>query len=171
MGPDRARRGPECETVKLSELLQLVTQYRAGLDAELALLHRLEALAARQREATQKGDLEALALVTDERDRLMAGIVTIEHEMKPLRLRLLERRDDLEGSREFTELAVMHKNAATLVSTIVASDQESLAALKEAELARRFAARALEQGESTLAAYRRVVAPHLKGSTLVNRKG
>ena len=51
------------------------------------------------------------------------------------------------------------------------SDQESLEALKEAERARRFVARALEQGESTLAAYRRVVSPTLTGATLVNRKG
>lgn len=154
-----------------SDLLPLVTQYRAGLEAELALLHRLEAVAVRQRQASQHGDLEALALVIDERDRLMASIVTIEHEMKPIRLRLLERRGDLQGSNEYQELAALHKHAATLVSTIVASDQDSLEALKEAELARRFAARALEQGESTLAAYRRVVAPHLAGATIVDRKG
>lgn len=158
------------QTVTL-DLVALVAQYRAGLEAELALLHRLEGLAGRQRDASHHGDLEALALVTDERDLLMASIVTIEHEMKPIRLTLLERRTDLQGSAEYQELAALHKDAAALVSTIVASDHESLSALKEAELARRFAARALEQGETTLAAYRRVVAPPLAGATIVNRKG
>ena len=154
-----------------SDLLPLVAQYRAGLEAELALLNRLDTLAERQRDASHRADLEALALVSDERDSLMASIVTIEHELKPVRVTLLERRADLEGSLEYKELASLHKDAAELVSTIVASDQDSLLALKEAEQARRFAARALEKGESTLAGYRRVVAPPLAGRTLVNRKG
>jgi hypothetical protein len=154
-----------------SDLLALIEQYRAGLEAELALLHRLERVAVRQRDASHSGDLEQLRVVTDERDQLMASIVTIEHQMKPIRLTLLERRDDLSESDEYRELAALHKNAAAMVSTIVASDQQSLSALKEAELARRFAARAIEQGETTLAAYRRIVAPPLAGATIVNRKG
>jgi hypothetical protein len=154
-----------------SDLLALIEQYRAGLEAELALLHRLERVAVRQRDASHAGDLEQLRVVTDERDQLMASIVTIEHQMKPIRLTLLERRDDLTASEEYQELAALHKNAAAMVSTIVASDQQSLGALKEAELARRFAARSIEQGETTLAAYRRVVAPPLAGATIVNRKG
>ena len=154
-----------------SDLHPVIAQYRAGLEAEMALLKALEAIAVRQRDASLGADLEVLAGVSDERDRLMASIVTIEHEMKPIRLTLLERRRDLEGSGEFQELAALHRDAAALVSTIVASDHDSLVALKEAELARRFAAQSLEKGESTLAAYRRVVAPHLAGARLVNRKG
>jgi hypothetical protein len=50
-------------------------------------------------------------------------------------------------------------------------DRESLESLKRPRLARSFAARTLEQGETTLAAYRRVVAPHVSGAALVNRKG
>jgi hypothetical protein len=167
VGADRVDRA---ETVT-SDLLALVEQYRAGLEAELALLNRLERVAERQRDASREGDLETLKLVTDERDQLMASIVTIEHQMKPIRLTLLERRAELTDSDEYQELSALHKSAASLVSTIVASDQASLLALKEAELARRFAARSLEQGETTLAAYRRVVAPPLAGATIVNRKG
>lgn len=152
-------------------LVALIAQYRAGLEAELALLHRLEGLAERQHEASQSGDLAGLATVTDERDRLMASLVTIEHEMKPIRLMLLERWREVEDSPEYRELATLHRVASALVATIVASDQDSLEALKEAELARRFAARALEQGETTLAAYRRVVAPPLAGASIMNRKG
>lgn len=152
-------------------LAPLVAQYRAGLQAEMALLRRLTDLAARQRDVSRRGDLTALAVVTDERDRVMAGIVKIEHELKPLRRRLLERRHDLLHTVEGHELAGLHDDASTLVSTIATSDQDSFSALKEAERARRAAAQAIEQGESTLAAYRRVIAPHLRGATLLNRRG
>jgi hypothetical protein len=153
------------------DLLQLIGQYRAGLEAEMVLLHRLEALAERQRHASEQTDLEALALVSDDRDRLMASLVRIEHELKPVRLMLLEGRTAIDKTPEFQDLIVLHREAADLVSTIVGHDRDSLSALHEAELARRFAARTIEQGENTLAAYRRVVAPVLAGATLVNRKG
>lgn len=153
------------------ELPQFVAQYRAGLEAEMTLLHRLEWLAARQRETSQHGDLEALAAVSDQRDRVMAGLVTIEHELKPIRMALLEFRKSLDDVAEFRDVATLHREAAALVERIVTKDRESLDALKEAELARRFAAQSLGQGESTLAAYRRVVAPPLAGANLVNKKG
>ena len=153
------------------DLPQFVAQYRAGLEAEMTLLHRLEWLAARQRETSQQGDLEALAAVSDQRDRVMAGLVTIEHELKPIRMALLEFRKSLDDVAEFRDVATLHREAAALVERIVTKDRESLDALKEAELARRFAAQSLGQGESTLAAYRRVVAPPLAGANLVNKKG
>ena len=157
--------------MKPQDLPQYVAQYRAGLEAEMTLLHRLEWLATRQRETSEAGDLEALAVVSDQRDRVMAGLVTIEHELKPIRMALLEYRQSLTDIDEFQDVAAMHREAADLVERIVTSDRESLDALKEAELARRFAAQSLGQGESTLAAYRRVVAPPLGGPNLVNRKG
>ena len=55
------------------------------------------------------------------------------------------------------------------IATVV--DRDSVEALKEAEQARRVAAQSIEQGESTLAAYRRVVSPGLTPATLVNRRG
>lgn len=153
------------------DLPQLVAHYRAGLEAEMTLLHRLDALAARQRETSEQGDLEALALVSDQRDRVMAGLVRIEHELKPVRLILLEHRPALDALSEFRDVAELHRTAAGLIERIVSEDRNSLQALKEAEQARRFAAQSIEQGESTLAAYRRVVAPPLGGAALVNRKG
>jgi hypothetical protein len=157
--------------MNVHELPQFVAQYRAGLEAEMTLLHRLEWLAARQRETSQQGDLEALAVVSDQRDRVMAGLVTIEHELKPIRMALLEFRKSLDEVAEFRDVAVLHREAAELVERIVTKDRESLDALKEAELARRFASQSLGQGENTLAAYRRVVAPPLAGANLVNKKG
>jgi hypothetical protein len=154
-----------------TDLPPIIAQYRAGLDAEMALLHRLEALSQRQREVTTSRDVAALEQVTDQRGRVMANLVAIEHELRPIRLILLEHREALRGNAEFEQVSALHKEAAALVTAIVSSDRESLGALKEAELARRFATRAVEQGESTLAAYRRVVLPPLAGATLVNRKG
>ena|SRR5687767_2318597 len=55
------------------------------------------------------------------------------------------------------------------IATVV--DRDSVEALKEAEQARRVAAQSIQQGESTLAAYRRVVSPGLTPATLVNRRG
>ena len=153
------------------DLPPLVAQYRAGLEAEMRLLHRLEWLSAQQREKTEAGDLEALSLVSDQRDRVMAGLVTIEHELRPIRTMLLEYRREMDAVSGFQDVATLHKEAAALVERIVATDRTSMEALKQAELARRFAAQSIEQGESTLAAYRRVVAPRLPGATLVNRKG
>jgi hypothetical protein len=153
------------------DLPPLVAQYRAGLEAEMTLLHRLDWLAARQRDTSEKGDLEGFANFSDQRDRVMAGLVTIEHELKPIRMALLEYRKALDDVHEFQDVAALHREAAAMVERIVTQDRNSLEALKEAELARRFAAQSLGQGESTLAGYRRVVAPPLGGPNLVNRKG
>ena len=152
-------------------LAALVVQYHAGLDAELSLLDRLEDIATRQREASEVRDIPALMAATDDRDRAMSALVTIEYELKPIRLSLLARREELQQLPEFDIVAALHHHAAERVATIVAGDHKALVALKEAELARRFAAKTLEQGDNTLAAYRRVVAPAPSHASLFNRRG
>ena len=153
------------------EFAALVAEYRAGLDVELVLLHRIEALASQQREASRAGDLTLLATVSDQRDRVMASLVTLENQLKPMRLRLAEKYKALSDDPRFQDLVARHKDAAARVTSILSWDHDSLDALKEAEKARSFAARTLEQGDNTLAAYRRVVSPPVAGATLVNRKG
>ena len=157
--------------MKLADLGVLVEEYRAGLEAEMALLHRLEALAVRLRKASEAGDYATLREVSDEREGVMASLVTVEHGLRPIRLSLADARDVLADVVEFQEVTELHHTAARLVSAILSSDQRSMRSLKEAEVARRFAARTIEQGENTLAAYRRVVAPPLTNATLVNRRG
>jgi len=157
--------------VTLSELGPLVTQYRAGLEAEMSLLRRLDVLSVEQRELTRAGKLQDLLPITEERDRLMAGLVQIEHGLKPIRLQLADARGQLAGLLEFQNVAALHREAADLAGAILNADRHSVEALKEAEFARRTAAQALEQGESTLAAYRRVVTPPLTAPTLVNKRG
>lgn len=153
------------------DLRALVSQYRAGLEAEMALLHQLETLAARQRELSQSHDLTDVAPMVDARDRVMANLVAVEHELKPIRTALAEHRTELEHLPDYEQLAQHHREAAALVATILDADQRSMHSLREADEARKFASQAVEQGESTLAAYRRVVSPPLTGATLVNRRG
>lgn len=155
----------------LIELTPLVEQYRAGLDAELMLLHRLQALSVDQRRASETGSVMEMQKSIDARDRVMATLVTVEHGLKGVRQQLLKFRDYLTDMPAFQEIVALHRQAADLVADIVAVDQDSVQALKNAEHARHIAAQALEQGESTLAAYRRVVTPTLASATLVNRRG
>ena len=153
------------------QLLPLVEQYRAGLDAELMLLHRLQALAIEQRRVSQTGSVTEIHTTVDDRDRVLATLVTVEHELKSVRQQLAAGRQWLVDLPAFQEIVERHKEAADLVADIIGVDRDSLEALKEAEQARHVAAQSLEQGESTLAAYRRVVSPGLAPATLVNRRG
>jgi hypothetical protein len=157
--------------VTRAQLLPLVEQYRAGLDAELMLLHRLQAIAVEQRRASQIGSITDIHSAVDDRARVLATLVTVEHELKGVRQLLLAGREWLSDLPAFQEIVELHKEAAELVADICVVDSDSLDALKEAEQARHIAAQALEQGESTLAAYRRVVSPGLTSKTLVNRRG
>jgi hypothetical protein len=157
--------------VSPDDLRVLANQYRAGLEAEMALLHQLETLAARQRDATQTGDLSDVPALADARDRVMANLVAVEHELKPIRRALADHRLALEHLDDYEQLAQHHREASALVSNILSSDNDSMNALREAEEARRFASKSVEQGESTLAAYRRVIAPPLTGAAIFNRKG
>ena len=152
-------------------LIPLLDQYRAGLDAELMLLHRLQAIAVEQRRVSQTGSVADLHRAVDDRDRVLATLVTVEHELRGVRQMLHAGRDWLAELPMFQEIVERHKEAASLVADIIGVDRDSLEALKEAELARRVAAQSLEQGESTLAAYRRIVSPDLTPATLVNRRG
>jgi hypothetical protein len=149
----------------------MVAEYRAGLDAELALLHQLDSLSLREHEASVAGDFAVLRGVHDSRDAVMSNLVAVEHELKPLRSALAGQRHALAHLTEFQTVATMHAEAAEMVTRIIASDRQSLAALQEAEHARRAAAMATEKGETTLQAYRRVIAPATSHATLVNRRG
>lgn len=153
------------------DLQAMVTEYRAGLEAEIALLRQLDSLSERQHEASVTGDYAMLRRVHDARDAVMSHLVTLEHDLKPLRAELATERQLLRRMTEFEPVAALHSEASEMVARIIASDKESIAALQEAEHARRAAASAMEKGETTLQAYRRVIAPTAPNATLVNRRG
>lgn len=154
----------------MSEALRLITEYRAGLEAEIALLRHLATLATREREVTQSERLDTLEEITDARDQVMAALVALEATLRPIRSELRDLREAAH-LQELRELAALHHEAAALAEAILTTDAHSLLALREAEMARRFAAESIEKGESTLAAYRRVVMPDVASATLVNRRG
>jgi hypothetical protein len=153
----------------LAELVPLVAQYRAGLEAEMQMLRRIEALAEQQHRLARDAAFDALPAIVEERDRLMAALVSVEAGLKPVRATLARAVDQLSDVIEFQQLVALHREAGGLARAILRADEGSAAALKEAEIARRAAAHAVEQGESTLAAYRRIALPD--AATLVDRRG
>jgi hypothetical protein len=153
------------------EIVRLIAQYRAGIDAELSLLHQLSDVSTRQRTLTSARDFAAFNAASDDRDALMRGLVTLEEGLREVRAALTEHRALAERIQGFDAVVARHREAAALVSTILSADQASMSALADAELARRTALVSLERGETTLAAYRRVLAPPVASATLVNRRG
>jgi len=153
------------------ELLRLIAQYRAGIEAELNLLRQLAEVSALQRSVTGNGDFAAFNAASDERDQIMRSLVTIEEGLREVRATLTEHREIAEKIRGFEEVVTLHREAATLTGAILNADQASMSALADAELARRTAVASLERGENTLAAYRRVLAPPVASATLLNRRG
>jgi hypothetical protein len=152
-------------------LRQWLAIYGPGLEAEVALLQQLQRLALAQHDATGLQDVRQLALISQERDRLMAALVKIEHELRPAREALARHREDAASLDGFSDVVALHRVAQDLVTAIVHSDQDTIHALQDAEVARRLAAETVGTAGSTLAAYRRVVAPPLMGSGLVDRRG
>ncbi len=149
----------------------LLAQYQAGLDAELTLLTRLEELARQQGRAGAAEDLDAFHDAADQRDRVMESLIAVEHQLVPVRRTLLEHRQTLAGNPTFEAVAALHRHTAQRVAAIVAGDDRTMASLRQMEQARRTAIQAIEQGEQTLAAYRRVIAPAPETSALFSRKG
>ncbi len=152
-------------------LAQAVANYTAGLDAEILLLRQLDRLAGRQREADAMHDVDVLSRCTDERTQLMTGLVALEHQLRPVRDLLTDSQRQAAQLPGFAALVTRHREAAALVAQILHHDQQTLDALRDAEMARRFAAQTIEAGETTLAAYRRVVAPPPTHAALIDERG
>lgn len=153
------------------EVVELLDQYRAGIDAELQLLEQLSAIAGRQHEVSRASDFDTFAKVTDARDELMRRLVTLEETLRGTRQQLSEHREIARTIPGYDAVAERHREAARLVGAILATDQQSISALADAELARRSAVASLERGETTLAAYRRVLSPPVASAGLIDKMG
>jgi ABC-type transporter Mla subunit MlaD len=155
----------------VDELARLIQQYRAGLDAEMNLLRQLALVSEQQHADTHDRDFAGFHHAADERDRLMQSLVTIEAGLRDVRQHLADNREQASRLPGFEDVIVLHREAAQLVSTILSTDKQSLSSLADAELARRSAVAGIERGETTLAAYRRVLTPPVASATLVDRRG
>ena len=153
------------------ELRDGLAEYRAGLEAQIGLLEQLVQVSARQRGESARRDFEGLGAAGAERDRLTQALVTIENGLKDLRVRLAASRDRtvvLPGYREV--VALRQQAAARRASSASASawiDSSSVARMRATSAA----VASLEQGETTLAAYRRVLSPTLAQASLLDRRG
>jgi len=156
--------------VTSDELASAISGYGAGLEAELSLLDRLQCLAAEQHEATLRDDVRLLSEIGEQRQAVMASLVEVEHQIKPLREQLASVLEQAAAVPGFQDVVALHREAGRLVSSILAADRQTMDSLREAEITRRLAAQTVEKGNSTLAAYRRVVAPHTR-SAIVDRTG
>lgn len=159
------------DTRPTGTLAEVLHDYARGLQSEMALLRQVNGLSESQRQATVDNDLDALEHVSTERERLTTALVTLEAQIRPLRALIAGRLDDVKHQPSFGMVVDLHREAERLVSSILEEDRSTLEALAIAERTRRMAARAIEAGEATLAAYRRVVAPGPGSASLVDRRG
>lgn len=154
-----------------AELRDALAEYRAGLEAQIGLLEQLVQVSVRQHGESARRDFERLGAAGAERDHLTQALVTIENRLADVRARLAAHRDRAVPVPGYGDVVALRQQAAALVARILATDEESIQALADAELARRAAVASLEQGETTLAAYRRVLSPTLAQASLVDRRG
>lgn len=155
----------------VAEIDALLAEYRFGLDAELALLRQLATLAERQKACTETRDFERLSAESDERDRVTRALVTLEEGLTEIRHRLTAVRTLAIERPTYRDVVEIRRHAADLVTSVLSVDQESLKSLADAEMARRAALASLEKGETTLAAYRKVLTPPVEHAALVDRRG
>lgn len=153
------------------ELDQLLAQYRTGLDAEMLLLQQLSSLAERQRASTEARNFERLSADSDQRDRVTRDLVALEDGLTEIRHRLATVKMQAAPLPAYREIVDMRRQAAELVSRVLSVDQESLKSLADGEMARRAAMASLEKGETTLAAYRKVLTPPVDHAAIVDRRG
>lgn len=129
--------------------------YADGLESIIELLGRVRELADAQRTASQARDLPRFMALADERDALTSTIRMLDARLAPMRAALgFSARDAAAAAPALVE---RHRTARAAVDAILALDEDTHAALRDADTARRVAAQALEAGEQTLAAYRRVI--------------
>ena len=107
---------PRVAHMDKGQLTTLIDQYRAGLEAEIMILLRLEPIAARAARASAAHDLDALNRAADERDRLMAGA---RHHRRAncatSGRRCRQREEDAQGLPGYDEAVELHAQAIALV--------------------------------------------------------
>ena len=150
---------------------QMLAQYRAGLEAQIALLRQLEAVASHQRTVSESRDFERLAIESDRRDSLTRSLVEIEQGLAAGLRVLGASRQSVARLEGLSEVIALRRTTANLIARILATDQLSLQSLANAELARRSALASLERGETTLAAYRKILAPPVASAAFFDRLG
>lgn len=153
------------------ELELALGEFQAGLETELVLLQQLKDLAQRQRDASDARDYDAFHVVSDRRDQLTTRLLEVEAALAPTRARLQAEDRDAFDVPGYDRVQTLKRASEDLVSETLACDRAAMKVLADAEMARRAALASLAQGETTLAAYRRVLAPSDANSLMVDQRG
>jgi hypothetical protein len=150
---------------------EVVAAYTAGLDAQLGLLRQVEALAAEQRGAWLRDELLPLGSLATRRAAVMHELAAVEARIAPLLDRL---RTDLERALRtpgYDAAEARRQETRTAIFRLMAADRKFLTDLEASLDVRRREAHALDTGNATLAAYRRVVVPAVASAGLVDQRG
>lgn len=153
------------------DLATVLADYRTGLDAELELLSHLEDVATRQQALPLPPPAEALAALGEERERHLGALLAIETRLLPLREQIASRLTEARALPGFAGVSDRHRRVGALVARVTELDTRSLETLQRIDQERRAAAQAIETGETTLAAYRRILQQPSGSPALFERRG
>ena len=154
-----------------ADLATVLSDYRTGLDTELALLVELEVTATRQRALPASASPDDLTTIATERERQLAALAGLEQHLTPLRHYIQTRLAEARRLPGFEGIVDRHRRLQALVASINTMDTESLETLKRADQDRRAATQSLETGEATLAAYRRILQQPQPSAGLFTQRG
>jgi hypothetical protein len=157
--------------VILEEVRRALVDYGRGLDTELSLLDELARWARAQNQAAHAGDSPALSSASTGRQAAMDALLDVEERVRPVRAMIIAHLREARVQEGFPALASKHRQGERLLAAIAECDRETLDILQDAERARRLSVHAIEAGEATLAAYRKVIAPPLGSAELLSRRG
>ena len=153
------------------EAARLLEEYGGSIDAELTLLRQLATVAHDQHQAAAVSDFDSFSRVADCRDAIMRSLVTIEAGIRTARHQLTVHHELAARIDGYDQVVARHREVADLVNMILATDQTSIAALADAEPARRCVMASLERGENPLASHRRVLSPTVSSAPLIDKIG
>lgn len=155
------------QPVKAADIAALAS----GITQELALLDQLQLAATEQRVTSESRDFERFATVSAERDRLTRALLDVESQIADARLRAMPVLESTPEIAEHAEVLELCRRSDVLVAEILRCDREAMKLLADAEVARRAALTSLEKGETTLAAYRRVLTPTETHAGILDQRG
>jgi hypothetical protein len=145
--------------------------YTAGLDAELAILQQVEALAAEQRAVWARNELLPLGALATRRAALMHELTAVESRVAPLRDRVRADLDHARRSPGYAAAEARRVDVQARAAALMAADRQFLTDLEATLEGRRREVHDLDTGGATLAAYRRIVVPDVASAGLFDSRG
>lgn len=152
-------------------LATLLVEYRQDLEVQITLLERLLETAHDQYAASVPGGAHELAKACEERARVMRTLLEVERRQGERRDVLYRNIDVVGRFNGFSNVSALHRRAAQSVSDIEAIDNRTRERLSREQALRSATVHTLDAGETTLAAYRKVLTSGHEVSSLVDQHG